>query len=77
MVDKSNKAKEFWGSYRNVVVEAGIPKRKFEWYVRCAELIAKSMKNKPLHKHGVRDIKNVLSALSGQRVKRRVSRLIF
>ena len=67
MIDKPSKVKHFWDSYRNVVVEAGIPDKNADWYVRWAEKFAKSMKNKPLRNRGASDIDNFLSELSSQR----------
>jgi integron integrase len=66
MMDKPNNVNDFWDSYRNVVVEAGIPERNADWYVRWAEKFAKSIKNKPLRKRGASDIDNFLSELSNQ-----------
>ncbi len=56
MMDKPNSVNDFWDSYRNVVVETGIPVRNADWYVRWAEKFAKSIKNKPLRKRGTGDI---------------------
>jgi integron integrase len=66
MMDKPNNVNDFWDSYRDVAVEAGIPERNADWYVRWAEKFAKSIKNKPLRKRGASDIENFLFGLSNQ-----------
>jgi integron integrase len=66
MIDKPNNVNDFWASYRDVVVEAGIPERNTDWYVRWAEKFAKSIKNKPLRKRVASDVENFLFELSHQ-----------
>jgi site-specific recombinase XerD len=67
MMDKPNNVNGFWDSYRNVVVEAGIPERNADCYVRWAEKFSKSIKNKTLRESRASDIDNFLSELSNQR----------
>lgn len=58
--------KKFWGSYRHLVVESGVPAKNADWFVRWAQKFADSSKKKPLRERSAADIHKFLIELSIQ-----------
>jgi integron integrase len=67
MAKKSNNVNEFWDSYRNMLISAGIPETNAEWYVRWAKDFALSFKGKPLRARSVDDVQGFLGRLGNKK----------